>query len=126
MKRTLKTLAIVAVAAFVALPAAADSFLGARIVADQSETDVINVGGNDRYQAVQFCVAQRAVHFRDIDVIFANGGHQDLPVRLLIGPGGCTRWIDLNGPRRDIAQIVLRYDTLINAGTQAVVVALGR
>ncbi len=126
MKHTLKTLAVVAIATFAALPAAANTFLGARVVADQSETDVINVPGNALFREVQFCVANRAVHFRDVDVHFANGGHQDLPVRLLVGPGGCTNWLNLRGPVRNIDQITLRYDTLINAGSQAVVVARGR
>lgn len=126
MNHALKTLAIVAIATFTALPAAANTFLGARVVADNSETDVINVPGNGLFRDVRFCVVNRAVHFRDVDVRFANGGNQDLPVRALIGPGGCTNWLNLRGPVRNIASIVLNYDTLINAGSQAVVTAHGR
>lgn len=126
MNHTLKTLAVVAIATFADAPASANTFLGARVVADQSETDVINVPGNAMFSEVRLCVVNRAVHFRDVDVHFANGGHQDLPVRALIGPGGCTNWLNLRGPVRNIASIVLNYDTLINAGSQAFVTARGR
>lgn len=126
MKTTLKTLALVALTTVTALPAAADTFLGARVVADHSETDVISVPGPTFFREVQFCVVNRAVHFRDVDVEFANGGRQDLPVRVLVGPGQCTNWFNLRGPVRNIDQIRLRYDTLINAGSQAIVVARGR
>jgi len=126
MKRSIIALATVAFTALAVVPASAQTFLGARIVADNTETDVINVPGNGLFRSVQFCVANRAVHFTDVDVRFANGGSQDLPVRALIGPGGCTNWLDLRGPVRNIDQIILRYDTLINAGSQAIVVARGR
>ncbi len=126
MKLTFKTLAVVALAMTAAVPASANTFLGARVVADNSETDVINVPGPALFREVRFCVVNRAVHFRDVDVHFANGGHQDLPVRALIGPGRCTNWLNLRGPVRNIASIVFNYDTLINAGSQAIVTATGR
>ncbi|MCA8932500.1 MAG: DUF2541 family protein [Rhodospirillaceae bacterium] len=109
-------------------PAAAQQvdFLGSRMVADLSETDVIQADGAERYTAVRLCVAQRAVHFRDLDVFFANGGHQDSIVRLEIPAGDCTRWIDLRGGARNIDRIVMRYDTLVNMGVQAEVSAYGR
>lgn len=44
----------------------------------------------------------------------------------MINPGECTRWINLAGQRRNIARIVMRYDTLNNVGGQAVVTAFGR
>lgn len=101
-------------------------FLGSRMVADLSETDVIQAQGSQRYSAVRLCVAQRAVHFRDVDIFFANGGHEDAIVRQLINPGECTRWIDLRGPTRNITRIAMRYDTLSNIGIQGQVSAYGR
>lgn len=112
-------------AAALALPARADDLLGTRYVRDRSDTDVIEVNSANLYGAVKLCVAQRAVNFHDIDLHFANGGKQDAPVRLVVGVGGCTRWIDLNGERRRITKIVLRYDA-ISGGAQAVVMAYGR
>lgn len=126
MKPLLKTIAIAALAVTTALPAAADTLLGARAVADTAETDVILAQGNALHSEVRICVAGRAVHFRDLDIVFQNGGHQDAEVRALIAPGSCTRWIDLRGPVRNINRIVLRYDALINAGPQPIVIALAR
>ncbi|MCB9947687.1 MAG: DUF2541 family protein [Rhodospirillaceae bacterium] len=116
---------VLALAAATALAQQVD-FLGSRMVADLSETDVIQAQGTQRYAAVRLCVAQRAVHFRDLDIIFANGGSQDAVIRQQINPGECTRWIDLHGGTRNITRIVLRYDTLVNAGVQAQVSAYGR
>ncbi len=126
MTKPLRTLLALTLAATLASPAAADVLLGSRVVADHSETDIIQAPGNARYGSVRVCVAHRAVHFRDLDIVFQNGGRQDAAIRALIGPGGCTRWIDLNGPRRNINRVVLRYDALINAGTQPVVSAYAR
>jgi len=109
-----------------AVPVSADTLLGARTVADHSETDVILAQGNALHRAVRICVTGRAVHFRDLDIVFQNGGRQDANVRALIGPGECTRWIDLRGPARNINRIVLRYDALVNAGPQPVVTAFAR
>lgn len=126
MKPILKPLAIAALAAFTALPVAADTLLGVRAVADNAETDVIHAQGNALHNEVRICVAGRAVHFRDLDIVFQNGGRQDANVRALIAPGSCTRWIDLRGPARNINRIVLRYDALVNAGPQPIVTAFAR
>jgi len=126
MNRILGVLTVVAVLAIGAAPSLAETLLGSRTVAYNSETDVIQVPGAARYRSVRFCVVQRAVHFRDLDVVFRNGGQQDLQVRSVIPAGDCTRWINLRGPRRNIARIVLRYDTLDNSGPRAVVRAYGR
>lgn len=99
--------------------------LGSRVVADLTETDVIAVPSAQSYTAVQICVAQRAVRFHDLDIVFANGGVRDVTIRRVIAPGECTRWGEFGGPRH-ITQIVLRYDTLANIGVQAVVSAYGR
>jgi hypothetical protein len=119
---------VVAAAALAGAPSRAQEgdFLGSRAVGDLSDHDVIAVAGAERYGSVRLCVAQRSVHFQDIDVWFANGGHEDVVVRLLVNPGECTRWVDLPGERRNITRIAMRYDMLINAGQQAVISAYGR
>lgn len=107
--------------------AAQVDFLGSRIVADRTESDTIQVPNDVRYRAVRLCVENRAVTFKDLDIRFGNGGHQDVAIRLLIGPGECTRWVDLKGgDPRNIARIVMRYEMLIDAGQQAVVKAYGK
>lgn len=121
-----KSLMVAAFVAATAVPAAADTLLGARTVADNSETDVILAAGDARFNAVRICVAGRAVRFRDLDIVFQNGGRQDAPVRAVIAPGECTRWINLRGPARNINRVVLRYDALVNAGPQPVVTAFAR
>ncbi len=126
MKKTLKTLAIVAIAASAAMPAAANTFLGARIAADTSDVDVISVPGPALFSEVRFCVVNRAVHFGDVDVSFALGGSQDLNVRRIVRPGNCTGWFNLRGPVRNIDEIRFRYQTIVNAGPQALVTAHGR
>lgn len=126
MKLTIKTLAIVAIATCTALPVAANTFLGARIAADTSDVDIISVPGPALFGEVRFCVVNRAVHFGDVDVRFANGGSQDLNVRHIVRAGHCTGWFNLRGPVRNIDEIRFRYQTIVNAGPQALVTAHGR
>ena len=126
MKPVLKTVALATFIALTALPVAADTLLGVRTVADNTETDVILAQGNARFNEVRICVAGRAVHFRDLDIVFQNGGQQDATVSAVIAPGNCTRWINLRGPARNINRIVLRYDALVNAGPQPIVTAFAR
>lgn len=120
-------IAALVVAAVIGLgaPAQAD-ILGTREVAYGSETDVIGAAGPKRYGAVRLCVSRHAVRFTDVDVVFGNGGKQDVAVRAVIPAGECTRWINLRGPRRNIARVVLRYDTYGNAGPRALVTAEAR
>ncbi|WP_224815973.1 DUF2541 family protein [Hasllibacter sp. MH4015] len=126
MKLNIKALVLIAVAASAALPASANTFLGARVAADTSDIDVISVPGPALFREVRFCVVNRAVHFGDVDVRFALGGSQDLNVRRIVTPGNCTGWFNLRGPVRNIDAIRFRYQTIVNAGPQALVTAHGR
>jgi len=123
-----KLLAGAALAAMLAIPAtpASAELLGTRVVAYGSETDVIRVPGTTRYSAIKICVYDHAVRFRDLDVVYANGGRDDLPLRRVISAGDCTRWIDLRAGRRDIRRIVLNYETWGNSGPRAKITAQGR
>jgi len=93
-----------------AAPAAAWDLLGERVVSDRMDHDVIGVPGHQRYRQIKICVYRHPVRVYDVDVFFRNGGHQDVSVRSRINPGDCTRNIDLNGNRRDINRISLRYE----------------
>ena len=126
MKKTIKALALIALAASAAAPASANTFLGARVAADTSDVDVISVPGPALFREVRFCVANRTVHFNDVDVSFALGGSQDLGVRRIVTPGNCTGWFNLRGPVRNIDQIRFQYQTVVNPGPQALVTAHGR
>ena len=110
----------------VALPAAAKDTLGVRIVDYGIETDVVPVPGTKRYGEVQLCVHQRPVHFRDLDIVFGNGGRMDATIRRVIGRGECTRWIDLGPARRNIREIIMKYDSINNSGPRAKVTIYGR
>jgi hypothetical protein len=102
-------------AAFLALaasagPAAAWTQIGARDVRDRTERDTIVVEGPRQFERIRLCVYRNPVHFVDVDVRFANGGHQDVSVRQRINPGQCTRAIDLSGDDRNITTVSMLYE----------------
>ena len=105
------------IAAFLALaacatatPASAWTQIGARDVRDRTDRDTIVVEGPRQFERIKLCVYRNPVHFIDVDVRFANGGHQDVPVRARINPGQCTRNIDLTGDDRNITSISMLYE----------------
>lgn len=106
--------------------AAEGTFLGSRTVAYGSERDTIEVPGGALYNFVRLCVADRGINFYDLNFRFANGGHQDAAVRVYVGPGECTRWIDLKGDARNLARIVMWYETHGSSGARATVSAYGK
>lgn len=102
-------------------------FLGTRVVSHRAERDRVNANGYRRYSEVRLCVSNRAVRLHDIDVVFGNGGHQDLSVRSFLRPGECTRPIDLRGYSRDIRFVDLFYQTAgRNFGPRAEVTVFAR
>lgn len=101
--------AVIALAA-TAGPAFAWDLLGTRDVRDRTERDTIVVEGPRQFERIRLCVYRQPVHFIDLDVRFANGGHQDVSVRQRINPGECTRAIDLNGDDRNIASVSMVYE----------------
>lgn len=76
------------------------------------DTDRVNLPGFTRQRAVRVCAINAPLRLRDVDIRFANGGHQDVNTRERLGAGTCTRAIDLRGNRRDIEQIRLRYEPI--------------
>ncbi len=91
-------------------PALAWDIIGTRDVRDRTERDTIVVEGPRQFERIRLCVYRQPVHFIDLDVRFANGGHQDVSVRQRINPGECTRAIDLNGDDRNIASVSMVYE----------------
>ena len=94
----------------VATPSFAWTQIGARDVRDRTERDTIVVEGPRQFERIKLCVYRQPVHFLDVDVRFANGGHQDVSVRERINPGQCTRAIDLNGDDRNITTVSMVYE----------------
>lgn len=77
-----------------------------------TDSDIINVRGNNRYREVRLCSFNAPIRMRDFDIRFDNGRRQDVQVRQRIRAGTCTRNIDLQGDRRDIDAIRLVYERL--------------
>lgn len=109
-KAFLATIASVAALVATATPALAWEFLGTRDVRDAVDHDAITLPGKHQFSRIRLCVYQRPVHFIDLDVRFANGGTQDVPVRAVIRPGQCTRAIDLVGDDRNISAVHMVYE----------------
>lgn len=103
-------------------PAFAWDLLGTRDVRDRVDRDTIVVEGARRFDRIRLCVYRRPVHFIDLDVRFANGGHQDVSVRQRINPGQCTRAINLEGDDRNIVSVSMLYEeTSARRGAHATV-----
>ena len=86
--------------------------LGTRAVNQRAERDVVPAYGHRHYAQMKICAYQRPIRFYDLDVVFHNGGHQDVPVRAVLYPGQCTRAVDLYGNRRDIRFVSMAYETI--------------
>ncbi len=93
-----------------AAPAFAWTELGVREVANRTDHDTIVLPGNRVFNRIRLCVYRNPIRFYDLEVKFRNGGVQDAPVRDFIGPGQCTRAIDLNGRFRNIDRIDMTYE----------------
>lgn len=91
-------------------PAVAWTQIGAREVHDRTDRDTIVVDGPRRFERIKLCVYRNPVHFIDLDVRFANGGHQDVSVRQRINAGECTRAINLEGDERNITTVSMLYE----------------
>ena len=112
MKKLLLTagIALASAAAMVAPAQAAWVPIADKVVTDRIDIDNIVLPGPVHYRRLKICVYDNPVHFYDMDVFFANGGHQDVSLRSRINPGGCTRNIDLTGGARNITRIRLKYE----------------
>lgn len=109
-----------------ATPAGAWTLLGVREVTDRVENDAIVLPGPRDFRQIKICVKRNPVEFHDVDVYFANGGHQDIAMREVVPAGGCTRNIDLVGGDRNITRIEFRYEETSVRRARATVSVYGR
>ena len=129
-----KTLAIAALAAFIALPAATTAasastweFLGVRQISTIVDHDKIHVGlAEGPFKQIRFKVRGNNLWVYDVDVNYRNGGHQDVNTRFFIPQGGQSRTIGLNGNYRIIKNVQFTYGKLPNGNGKAFVELWGK
>src|SRR4051794_17751398 len=90
--------------------------IGYKTVNGGTDTDTIYTPGRQMYRQIRLCAYSAPLRMRDFDVYFANGGHQDVNTRDRLGPGTCTRVIDLKGRARDISRVRLKYERIHRGG----------
>lgn len=104
-------------ALFVSLPALAEPVrLGSVRLSDAPDRDVVALPGcddsdNDPVTHLQMRVNDFEAEVHTLEVKFQNGDVQTLEVRNKFEPGSESRWIDLAGPARCIAQIRIGGDS---------------
>ena len=64
---------------------------GELAVSDVAEQDLLTVPGNQTYSQLRFCAYRKPVRLFGLDVRFANGTGQAVPLRRYIQVGECTR-----------------------------------
>jgi len=88
---------------------------------DGRDSDAISLPGRTRQSAIRVCAMNQPLHLRDFDIRFENGRKQDVDTREVLNAGTCTRSVDLNGNRRDIASVRLRYEPIYRVASRPVV-----
>ena len=130
MKRTLILTAATAASTLIAMaPADAQQWRwndrGWRTIGytrvDGRDSDTIRLPGITRQREIRLCSMNAPLRLRDFDIRFANGGSQDVNTRAVLPAGRCTRAVDLNGNRRDLASVRLRYEPIYRAAYRPIV-----
>ncbi len=122
------SIGLLAVAGLAASPASAQGrweLLGQRQVGFLVDRDVVSGRGQGAFSVIRICVANNAVQFRDVDVVFGNGERQQLPVNAFVRPGSCTANLDLRGDARRIARVEMTYNSVPNFRGRALVSVYG-
>ena len=88
---------------------------------DGRDSDTISLPGRTRQSAIRVCAMNQPLHLRDFDIRFENGRKQDVDTRAVLNAGTCTRSVDLNGNRRDIASVRLRFEPIYRVASRPVV-----
>lgn len=98
--------------------------LGCRSVGFRVDRDVIKVGRFDgAFRKIRLRVIGNKIEVFDLQVVYGNGGRDDIRVRAIIADGGMTKPLDLRGDRRAIQRIEMIYRSQPNfKGTAAVCV----
>ena len=76
-----------------------------------SESDVT---GADSFRRLRVHAVDAGIDMRDMDVIYENGGHEDIQVRSTIQRGESTRPLDLQGGSRRLERVEFSYRSLPN------------
>jgi Protein of unknown function (DUF2541) len=83
--------------------------IGERTVNLSTERDVIPCALKGKFRALKFRVEDAPVEFLSVNVEFATGERQRIPIKQRIRAGGETRTIDLRGNKRIIKKIEFVY-----------------
>jgi len=86
--------------------------IGTATVGFKADRDVVIVTGADTFRKLKFKVKDAKIEILDMDVVFENDEHQDIPVRSVIERGGESRVIDLKGNTRHIKRVAFVYKTI--------------
>ena len=84
--------------------------VGYKTVNGRHDTDFVYVPGRQAFRQIRLCAFNAPLRLRDFRIQFANGRWQDVRTRQYLAPGICTRNVDLNGRRRDIWRVRLKFD----------------
>jgi hypothetical protein len=121
-------LGLLATAALASGPAAAQGrweLLGQRQVGFAVDRDVVSGRGQGRFSVIRLCVGGAPVHFRDVDVVFANGQRQNVAVNALVRAGTCSANLDLRGEARRVERVELVYNSVPTFRGRALVSVYG-
>jgi hypothetical protein len=101
--------------------------LGTRRVGLFADHDRIYVGASaGTFDKIRLKVRGNALWIYDVTVVYGNGAHDDIPVRLRIPQGGSTRVIDLRHNNRHIKYVDFKYGHMPNFRGAAYVSLWGR
>jgi hypothetical protein len=90
-------------------------WLGSRRVRIVADRDVIPVTVlNGLFQRIKLRVSENGVHISDLNVIYANGAPDHIPMRYHIPAGGESRAINLRGWKRYIRKVEIIYRPVHN------------
>ena len=101
--------------------------LGCRDVNFKVDRDVVRVTrGAERFDAIRLRVTGNDIRVLDLNVIYANGKPDDIPVKAVIRAGGRSGPLDLRGRDRSIDRIQMIYQSRPNFNGRARVCVDGR
>src|SRR6185369_3270451 len=66
----------------------------------KADKDVMKVAGDEHYKALKIKAVDAAVHIESMQVVYANGTPDDIPIRYDFKRGEESRQIDLAGKDR--------------------------
>ncbi|MBC8153267.1 MAG: hypothetical protein H7Z72_10180 [Bacteroidetes bacterium] len=86
--------------------------LGRTVVDFKVDWNVIRLAGADNFRQLKLSAVDAPIEIVSMDVVYENGGHDDMPVRQVIPRGGESRAIDLRDASRRIQQVSFVYHSV--------------